>query len=381
MNIAFFTDSYFPYTSGVVRSIETFKTNLEALGHNVYIFAPRYPHAKKQKNIYRFASIPAITNRDFYLALPFSFTIKKQITKLKIDIIHVHSPFLLGRLGANIAKTLNIPLVFTYHTLYDQYVHYAPFAQKISGQIINRFCRNFCNHCNLVITPTNVVKDILKKLGVQTQIESIPTGININKFMKVKDNTFREKYGIPFDAKVLLFVGRIGKEKNITFLLDAFKALTINESCKPLLVLVGGGPELEYYKSRSKELNIDQHTIFTGNLNYDEVINAYLASDLFVFASKTETQGLVLGEAKAAGLAIVAVEAFGASEMVENNIDGYLVQEKIDEFNHKITHLLNHASVLIEFKKNATHNAEKISDISCSKRLIEAYAKLLATKN
>jgi glycosyltransferase involved in cell wall biosynthesis len=171
MKIAFFADSYRPYTSGVVISLETFKKELTALGHNIHLFVPSYPNYRdKEESIFRFKSIPAPTNPDFTIALPLSRRAKSLVHCWKPDIIHVHSPFMLGQLGAHYAQQLGIPLIFTFHTLYEEYVHYFPLAPKITKKTTRFFCRNFCNKCDLIIVPTAEIGNYLKGLGVTVPV-------------------------------------------------------------------------------------------------------------------------------------------------------------------------------------------------------------------
>lgn len=376
MRIGIFTDSYRPYTSGVVRSIETFTRELTNLEHEVYIFAPSYPNCEKESRVFRFASVPAPTNRDFSLALPFSLRLKPTIQRLQLDIIHVHSPFLLGRLGARYAKRLGVPLVFTFHTLYDQYVHYVPFGQNITRDITQKLCSDFCNNCDMVITPTAVIGQHLNKIGVKAPIKTVPTGINVDEFNSTDTGWLRQKYEIPNDEKILLCVGRLGQEKNLSFLIKAFSAVQY-ELNDLRLVLVGGGPEEEILKRTAKQLGVGDRVIFTGTLSRSDVIKCYKGSDLFIFASVTETQGLVIGEAKAAGLPVVAVRAFGVSEMVEDKVDGFLTDLQLDSFVEKIILLLRDNNLRNSMSQNAQFNAQKISSRNCALRLLDSYNDLL----
>ncbi|HHU32304.1 MAG TPA: glycosyltransferase family 4 protein [Clostridia bacterium] len=376
MNIAFFTDSFLPYTSGVVRSIETFSAELRALGHKVYIFAPDYPNCPKMENVFRFKSLPNLIYKNFNLAIPISPKLESDLHQLNIDIIHVHSPFLLGRLGAKAAKKCGIPLVYTYHTLYDQYVHYVPFAQNFSRWLVRKVSKDFCNSCDLVVTPTSIIENLLRQYGVTTKIVTIPTGIDLESYKQGDGTWLRSNYSIPKQDRILLFVGRLGAEKNLEFLINAFK--NINKQLPDTtLVLVGGGPQEIHYKNLCKSLDIEKKVVFTGTLNKKQVINAYLGADLFVFASVTETQGLVLGEAKAAGLPIVAVEAFGTKEMVTSGIDGYLTPLSQEVFVDKVMAILNEPELYHKFSRNAKINVQKISSNNSAKRLISCYKTII----
>ena len=172
-----FADSYKPYTSGVVRSIETTKAKLTELGHEVYIFAPNYPNCEEEDGVFRFASVPTTTYPDFAIALPFSLKINNIVKRLRLDVIHVHSPFTMGHLGSRCAQRFEIPLVFTYHTMYDQYVHYLPFAQGLSKKVVLKLSEKFCNRCDLVIAPTEIVRSIISP-NIKTEVVAIPTGID-----------------------------------------------------------------------------------------------------------------------------------------------------------------------------------------------------------
>lgn len=382
MKIAFFSDSYRPYTSGVVISLETFKKELTALGHNIYLFVPGYPNYQdKEENIFRFKAIPAPTNPDFTIALPLSWRAKSVIRNFQPDITHVHSPFMLGQLGARYARQLNVPLVFTFHTLYEEYVHYVPLAPKITKKTTRYFCRNFCNKCDLIIVPTAEIGKYLKGLGVTTPVKKVPTGLNMEDFTVQRTNGswLRKNYDIAAEERLLLFVGRLGQEKNLTFLLQAYKDVQ-EEFPATRLVLVGGGPEEKNLKYLAHQLGMASKLVFTGALPKEKVIECYYAADLFVFASVTETQGLVLPEAKAAGLPIIALSAYGTKEMVADGEDGFLItpkpdreKETITEFAAKIKMVLRQDELRNTLCKQAKINAAQYSIHNCALSLEEGY--------
>ncbi len=379
MKIGVFTDSYLPYISGVVRSIQTFTEELTNLGHEVFIFAPNYKNCSKEHGVFRFNSIPSPTNRNFTLAFPYSPKFKPAIQRLDLDLIHVHSPFLLGRLGARYARKLNIPLVFTFHTLYDQYVHYVPFASSFTKELAKKISRDFCNQCDLVIVPTHVIGEYLHKIGVRTLINKIPTGIKIKAFQSGDPAWLRQRFNIHPEDQVLLFVGRLGQEKNIKLLMKSFSLINQNIN-NTILVLVGGGPDEEDLKNKAKDLGIDNRVIFTGPLPHHQVVNCYAGSNLFVFSSLTETQGIVIIEAKAAGLPVVAVGANGVSEMIEHGTDGYLSDPEPAQFAEKVCHILKNKILKEKMSHKARLNAENLSSFNCTARLVDGYLKLLKMK-
>lgn len=376
MRIGMFSDSYRPYTSGVVRSVETFTTELHKMGHKVFIFAPNYPNCKDEQGVYRFFSVPSPTNREFTLAVPFSLGLWSKLKKLNLDIIHVHSPFLLGRLGARWAKRLGIPLVYTYHTLYDKYLHYVPLGQNFTKGITERITIDFCNQCDRVIVPTTIIKKLLLEKGVQTPVEVVPTGIHTLEFKTADNMWLREKYSISHHTKVLLFVGRLGQEKNIDFILESYQQLIVSNP-DTVLVLVGSGSEEDRLKEKVIQLGLTKKVIFTGRLSKEDTMKSYAGADIFVFASVTETQGLVITEAKAAGLPVVAVDAFGVSEMVRDNEDGYLCPLNLEFFTSRIKTLLNNSHLRKKMGQKAMINAEELSSWNCTTKLANIYEHLL----
>ncbi|HZK24428.1 MAG TPA: glycosyltransferase family 4 protein [Oscillospiraceae bacterium] len=371
MRIGMFTDSYKPYTSGVVRSIETTTAKLTELGHEVYIFAPNYPNCEEEEGVFRFASVPTPTYPDFSIALPFSLNLSATVKRLDLDVIHVHSPFSMGLLGSRCAKRFDIPLVFTYHTMYDQYVHYLPFAQGFSKKVVLKLSCNFCNRCDLVIAPTNIVRQIIAP-NVVTKVKAIPTGIEISEFATLDRQWLREQYQIPHEKKILLHLGRLGKEKNVGFLLQSYRMIRQTQP-ETVLVIVGDGPDRESLENQVNEMGLSQTVIFTGTMPREQVVNAYAGADLFIFASTTETQGLVLGEAKAAALPSVAVKALGAAEMVKDGIDGFLTTLSLDDFTARVQQLLQDEQLRQAMAARCVEAAEEISSINMAKKLVTAY--------
>jgi len=380
LRIGIFTDSYKPYVSGVVRSIETSTTELRKRGHEVYIFAPQYPGCQEQEdNIFRFPSFRSPTHPDFYIGIPVPWYAEKLLKRLELEIIHVHSPFLLGRLGAFFARKLKKPLVFTYHTLYDQYVHYVPFAQDLARRLTIRLAREFCNKCDLVITPTSVIKRLLKNYGVRRPVVAIPTGINLDQFRNGDSSFLKKKFGVPQDEKVLLFVGRLGKEKNLSSLFRTFRQV-LDHFPNTTLVLVGRGPEKKALDQLASELGIRSKVVFTGLLSPEDVVNAYWSADVFVFPSLTETQGLVVAEAMAAGLPVVARAAFGTLAMVKDGVTGYLCQDE-REFAEKLIGLLKNPKTIREMGELARKQVEEISLERMVQRLENTYLALAQGKS
>jgi len=381
MRIGFFTDSYRPYTSGVVRSIDLFTKEFTRLGHEVYIFGPDYPlsNPPKEDNVFRFAALPAPTMPDFSIPLPISVNFSQTIKKIGLDVIHVHAPFILGNLGARAARRHRLPLVFTFHTLYDQYVHYVPFVEEASRQIVQLICRDFCNRCNIVVAPSQLVVNYLRRIGVESQIVNIPTGIELDEFTDLNPRWLKDNYKISEEKTVLLFVGRLGKEKNVLFLLKSFKEI-LRLQPDTHLVLVGKGPQEAVLKNYCRINGLNDSVTFTGVLPRNLIVHCYASADLFVFPSVTETQGLVIGEAKAAGLPVVAVRAFGPAEIVAHGIDGLLTDPTTNAFADAVLALLADPQQCKQMSEAALINAQTISSAYCAEQMLGIYEDLISNK-
>lgn len=378
MKIGIYTDSFKPYTSGVVTSICTFKEELENLGHQIYIFAPSYPEYNEiEDGVYRYYSLPSPTNPDYTLAIPIYPGMNSLLKRLNLDIIHVHSPFTMGRVGLHYARRYDIPIVFTYHTLYDQYVHYVPVAQDLARDVTIKYSKNFCNQCDHIIVPSREVETILTELNIKTPRSVIPTGVSIEKFSHGDSQWLRKNYNIPEKNRILLFVGRLTKEKNLDFLLDAFKEIH-QQAPDTSLVITAQGPMEGELKQQALRLglNLKQDVIFTGALPFDTLVNVYYSADLFVFSSVTETQGLVLIEAMAAGLPVVAVRAYGVQDMVDDGVNGYLTSQSIPEFSQAVCGLLDDKETYQSFSKNALLKADTLSSHNMTRKLEELYLQL-----
>jgi 1,2-diacylglycerol 3-alpha-glucosyltransferase len=382
VRIGFFTDSFRPYTSGVVRSIELFAREFTNRGHEVYIFGPDYPliHCPREEKVFRFLSIPAPMMPEFSIPIPFSAQIGNTIRRISLDLIHVHSPFLLGRLGAFAARQHGLPLIFTFHTLYEQYVHYLPIARQTSRLVVQNIGRDFCNRCSMVIAPSHLVENYLRDTGVTVKIAVIPTGIDVEEFREADPFWLQKRYRIAGGDRILLFAGRLGREKNIIFLLRSFhRLLQIIPGLR--LVIAGGGPQEGELRNTCLELGISGRVIFTGLLSREEIAHCYAAADLFVFPSVTETQGLVIAEAKAAGLPVVAINAFGAAETVRHGEDGLLAENSLDSFTMSMAGLLQDRSLYEQMKRNALANAASLSSSHSAERMLYHYEELLRSSS
>ncbi|HTD45803.1 MAG TPA: glycosyltransferase [bacterium] len=337
MNIGLFTDSYLPRSSGVVRAVDAAARGLRSRGHRVYIFAPAYPgYTDAAQDVYRFPSIAAPGHADFPLAVPYSAAHLRTLRGLRLDLIHSHSPFLLGGLGAWVAHTFHLPLVFTYHTLYAEYAHYAPLVGELTRPFIIAYTTAYCNRCDRVLVSVPAMTGILHAYGVRARIEVVPSvGIDPAEFAHPSPQTVRAWYHIPAAAPLLLFVGRLAREKGIALLLEVAAALP-----EVWLLLVGDGPERQDLQAQAQRLGLGERVIFAGELDHAHVVDALHACDLFVFPSQTETLGLAVLEAMAAGRVVVAVQGGAMPDIVRDGETGRVVPPDPEALRRAIADLL-----------------------------------------
>jgi glycosyltransferase involved in cell wall biosynthesis len=275
----------------------------------------------------------------FALALPIWLGLSAKVRALDLDLFHAHHPFLLGATARRLATRLRRPLVFTYHTRYEKYAHYVPFIQRVvQRKAIDRSVR-FSNRADLVIAPSHGAAKLIHQLGVTSRVEVVPTGVDLKRFTPGDRLLARHRLELPSGASILLYVGRLDREKNLEFLLRAFEGIAYALPAARL-VLVGSGTEAERLKRVASELRLDQKILFVGSVPQERTADYYRAADLFVFTSETETQGLVIAEAHASGLPVVAVRACGVDEVVRDGETGLLLSASIGAFASAIRALL-----------------------------------------
>lgn len=380
MKIGIFTECYKPVMNGVVVSIDTFQRAIEAEGHEVFIFAPNHPKAIVQHRVYRFPAISDPKNRLYPIIFP-SVQIQKtyipdDICK-SLDIVHAQHMFTAGRLAHYVAKRFKKPLVYTYHTLISEYAsHYSGLISPIVRSYLINMSKRFCNKCDRVITPSTPMKRILESYGVNVPIEVIMTGIEPKNYKK-RDNTYlKKKYRIPRDYKILLYLSRIAKEKNLELLLSSF--VKIHQSYpESHLMMVGGGPEEAWCNKKIKELKLKSSVTMTGMLSKEEANKYFGMADLFVFPSITETQGIVIAEAMASGTPPVAVGQMGPVDLIHNGEDGYLVKNNMDDFSGRIIELLKDDKKREEFAQNGLLRIDEFSIKISANKLLKLYKKLI----
>jgi 1,2-diacylglycerol 3-alpha-glucosyltransferase len=326
VRIALFTNNYLPFCGGVTISVETLRRGLEARGHEVWVMAPRFRGvAGSAPGVIRYPSIPATTYPEFPLAIPYAPAVTARVRALAVDVFHAHHPFLLGPAAERLARRAGRPLVFTYHTRYEKYAHYVPLTRPLVEAAAVRLSTRFAARVDAVIAPSVVVRDELERRGVQAPVAVVPTGVDLERFRPGDRQTARRALGLPEHAPVLLYVGRLDREKSVDRVLLAFERIASTVP-RARLLLVGHGKEAERLRRRAATLSAAAGVQFLGVRAHDTLPVCYQAADLFLFASETETQGLVLAEAAACGLPAVAVDASGCDEVVRDGDTGLLTK-------------------------------------------------------
>ncbi|BAQ56879.1 glycosyltransferase family 4 protein [Lactobacillus acetotolerans] len=310
MNIGLFTDTYFPQISGVATSIKTLKNALEKQGHNVFIFTTTDPHIKKgtvEPNVFRFSSIPFISFTDRRIAFRGFFEAAKVAKEVKLDIVHTQTEFALGMMGKYVAHRLKIPAIHTYHTMYEDYLHYVLNGHLLRPYHVKQFTKGYLKNMNGVIAPSERVEALLKRYGVKIPIRIIPTGVDIESMNEDVPHDVRKDLHIDKDAPVLLTLSRVASEKKINHILNVMPDI-VEQFPNVRLVIAGDGPDVDVLKDQIERLTLENYVIFTGNIPHEDVGNYYRMADLFVSASDTETQGLTYIEALAAGTRCVVYD-------------------------------------------------------------------------
>ena len=383
MHIAFFTNYYHPVVNGVVRSVASFRETLMKQGHNVFIFAQSNSNYKDTEPfIFRYPSLP-LPLGEISTALPVSPFVDQLLPMLKLDVIHTHHPILLGQTAARKAGELDLPLVFTFHTQYWEYTHYVPFPQETVQEFlknaVHRWLKEFMQKCQHIIIPSESMREILvRDYGLHERYSVIPTGTNLEPFLNADGKALRLEKGWQ-DEKVLISVGRLSPEKNWDTLLRAF-AKTSEKHPDSRLVLIGDGTARQSLEELSSALGVTDRVTFTGALPFEDIPRYLKAADLFVFASVTETQGLVTIEAMAAGLPVVAVDGPGTRDIVDHGKQGFLVENDPDALAKGLNKLLSDPQRIKRLSNHALKKAKTFDINQLGKQLIGVYEQAIEDK-
>ena len=347
MNILFISDVYFPRVNGVSTSIETFRTHLQALGHTVHLVAPDYltPSADESGVLRVPARRVPLDPEDRFMSYRWVMEHLDKFRSHKYDIIHVQTPFVAHYLGTRLSRLLGVPCVETYHTFFEEYLyHNIPLLpRQLLRFAAKRFSRQQGNSLDGMVVPSHPMLQVLRDYGVSTFTEVLPTGIAPESFAAGDRAAFRQKFGIAQDRPVLLFVGRVAFEKNIGFLLKVLEQVR-KEIPEVLFVIAGEGPARASLAREVTALGLDANVMFIGYLNrLTELNSCYYSADIFIFASRTETQGLVLLEAMAQGVPVVSTAELGTRDVLREGQGVWIAHEDISDFSAKVLRMMGNA--------------------------------------
>lgn len=331
MNILMVTNTFTPHVGGVARSVEAYADEYRRRGHRVLVVAPDFENQPAHEtDVVRVPAIQHFNGSDFSVALPIPRFLTSRIEAFEPDLVHSHHPFLLGATAARIAHFYDRPLVFTHHTLYERYTHYVPGDSPALKRFVIDLATHYANMCDRVVAPSSSVASLLKRRGVHVAISVIPTGVRLDRFATGDGAGFRAANGIRHDAFVVGHVGRLAPEKNLSFLSAAVSDFLLRhpEAC---FLVAGRGTSEAGIRTHFESQGLGSRFCHVGNLVGSRLADAYHAMNVFAFSSKSETQGMVLTEAMAAGVPVVAVDASGVWDVVRDQHNGRLLDAEANE--------------------------------------------------
>lgn len=383
MRVGVFTDSYPPYINGVSTSIVMLKQALEKCGHQVYIVTVNdqgHSYRFEENNkIIRLPGIP-IGIYDYRMTSIYPIRVINRIKKWNLDVIHSQTEFGVGTFARIIAKQLDIPLVHTYHTMYEDYVHYITkgYFNKSSKKVVEYLTKFYCDKtATELIVPTKKTYALFKdKYKYERNIHIIPTGIDVERFYKEKINIkdveeIKKKLEIKKDDFIILFVGRIGREKSIDVLIEGQHAfIKKHPNCK--LMIIGDGPDAPYYMKLVKKWKLENNVKFIGKVPWDEIPKYYQIANIFATASRSETQGLTVIEAMASSLPVIAADDESFKSIVVDDLNGYLFSNK-KQYRKIVEKLLDDKDKVLYLSKQARISSESYSSKYFAERVLKVY--------
>lgn len=376
MRIGMMADVYKPHVSGVTNYIALNKAHLEKLGHQVYVFTfSAGDYVDDEPNVIRSPGLPLL-DTGYYFSLRYTRAARRLLQTM--DVVHVHHPFLSGTLALLYCRPCGIPIVFTNHTRYDLYAQaYLPIVPDVIGHAaLQSYMPAFCRACDLVISPSPGMRDVLLQFGVDVPVDIVPNGVDLKPFQNPGSPVQRAELGLRQEDIVLIFVGRLGPEKNLAFLLRSFTgAVQAYENLR--LVLIGAGPEQENLEDRVQRSGIQHAVRFLGAIPYDQLPRYLVMADAFVTASVTEVHPLTVIEAMAAGLPVVGIQSPGVGDTVIDGETGYLVpQEDIAMFTAKMIRMAVDTSNRQRMGQQARVEAQKYAIERTCQMMLERYERL-----
>ncbi|MCB1920254.1 MAG: glycosyltransferase [Candidatus Competibacteraceae bacterium] len=383
MKILMLTDVYFPRVNGVSTSIQTFRRELQELGHEIWLVAPRYaPQTADEPGIDRVTSYQVLFDPEDRMMHPRLLTQRLAILQARnFDLVHIQTPFVAHYAGLRLARRLGIPCVETYHTFFEEYLfHYLPLLPKnVWRAAARRFSRRQCNQLDGVVAPSRAMREILVQYGVRTKIRVIPTGIPGGDLPEGDGAAFRAWHGISHDQPVLVFVGRVAFEKNIEFLLRVTHELKGTTHSNIVLIIAGEGPAKKRLRHLGSTLGLEKNLLFINYLERStDLSSCYQAGNAFVFASRTETQGLVLLEAMSLGVPVVSTAVMGTCDILAAERGALVAEEDIQHFAAQVRRVLNDAELRRRLGEEGRVYARQWNAQRLAEALLAFYQDLVA---
>jgi 1,2-diacylglycerol 3-alpha-glucosyltransferase len=383
MRVLLISDVYFPRVNGVSTSIRTFRGDLANAGVATVLVAPAYEAgAHDDPDTIRVAS--AGVPRDPEDRRMKWSALRAALAPLALqhfDLVHIHTPFIAHYAGVRFARQAGIPVIATYHTFFEEYLHhYVPMLPRSLGRgLARRFTRSQCAQLQAIVVPSEPMRQLLLEYRIRTRMQVIPTGLSADRYVQGDGARFRARFGIASDRPLLLYVGRVAHEKNIEFLLHSFVALRRTRA-DAMLVIAGEGPAREHLHSLSVKLGIASHMHFIGYLDRERgLADCYAAADVFVFASRTETQGLVLLEALAQGTPVVSTAILGTASILQPACGARVAPEKPDVFAQTVADILEDPQRAARLSAQGRQYARTWASANMAWRLAELYRELSHT--
>lgn len=382
MRILMISDVYFPRINGVSTAIMTLRRELARQGHRVTLIAPDYGVREGEAGIHRIRARTVWGDpEDRMMSRRAILNLLPDLTREGCDLVHVHTPFVAHYAGLRLAKALNVPVVETYHTFFEEYLfHYVPLAPRpLMRYLARAFSRSQCAAVDGLVVPSRPMLDALRAYGITARAEIIPTGLDMADFAGGDGGRFRAQHGIAPERPVLLFVGRVAHEKNIGFLLEMLVHARRSQP-EVLLVIAGEGPAASGLKRQAAALGLDANVRFIGYLDREHaLLDCYRAADLFVFASRTETQGLVLLEAMALGVPVVALAAMGTADVLRDGRGARIAADDPEQFAARVSQLLARRAERAVLARSGPDYAREWSAPEMTARLARFYEQVIET--
>lgn len=373
MKIAMMTNNYKPFVAGVPISIERLSDSLRGLGHEVVVFAPSYDEQEEEADVVRYRALIRGMTGGFSVPNSLDLEIERKFREGNFDVIHVHHPMMIGRTARYLSWKYHVPMVFTYHTRYEQYLHYIGLSKL--KRIMPAYVRSYTKHCDMVIAPTPLMKEYLEQIQSGVDISVLPTGLPEDSFAPEEEKSLHIRQELS-EGKSYLFctVARLAKEKNLAFLLNCMKILKDSWGNDFRLALIGDGPQRSELEKKVDKLGIKDEIIFVGKVPNQEIKNYCHASDLFLFPSLSETQGIVLLESMAVGTPVIALCATGTQDVVKNGQNGYMTEVSEKDFTRKLMDILEKKEIDV-LRQGAFETAQSYNSMRIAKDAVSVYAQ------